>query len=110
MTPGLFDPPGSPSPGGDLEGGDARQTFYWQDRDKGENVIFRLPRNIRLNDNILVREDEMALFLRDGKEVFRLSGVPRPQVFRELCLKQRDALPARGNVVPEPAAASAAVT
>lgn len=67
MTPGLFDPPGGPSPGGDLEGGDARQTFYWQDRDKGENVIFRLPRNIRLNDNILVREDEMALFLRDGK-------------------------------------------
>lgn len=51
-----------------------------------------------------------VLFLRDGQEVFRLSGVPRPQVFRKICLKQRDALPARGNVVPEPAAASAAVT
>jgi membrane protease subunit (stomatin/prohibitin family) len=52
---------------GALEGSDARQTFVWQDRDKGENVIFRLPRNIQLNDNIVVREDEIAIFLRDGK-------------------------------------------
>lgn len=67
MIPNPFDRASGPSEPGDLEGGDARQTFYWQDRDKGENVIFRLPRNIRLNDNVVVREDEMAVFVRDGK-------------------------------------------
>ena len=30
-----------------------------------------------------------VVFLRGGQEVFRLAGVPRPQTFRELCLKQR---------------------
>jgi membrane protease subunit (stomatin/prohibitin family) len=62
-----FNPFGSRPPQGDLEGADARQTYYWKDLDKGENVIYRLPRNIRLNDNIVVREDEMAIFFRDGK-------------------------------------------
>ncbi len=32
------------------------------------------------------------VFLRDGLEVFRLAGVPRPQIFREVCLKQRMSL------------------
>jgi membrane protease subunit (stomatin/prohibitin family) len=62
-----FTPPDPPGPRGDIAGAEARQTFYWEDPFKGENVLFRLPRNIRLNDNIVVREDEYALFFRDGK-------------------------------------------
>jgi len=42
-------------------------TFKWEDVDKRNNVMFRLPRNIRFNDNIVVREDEVAVFYRDGK-------------------------------------------
>jgi membrane protease subunit (stomatin/prohibitin family) len=30
-------------------------------------VMWKVPRNIRLNDNIVVREDEIAVFYRDGK-------------------------------------------
>ena len=37
------------------------------------------------------RAGEM-LFKRDGNEVFRLSGVLRPEVFRQVCLKARTAL------------------
>jgi hypothetical protein len=33
-----------------------------------------------------------VVFLRDGREVFRLSGVPRPETFRAICLKQRNTL------------------
>lgn len=32
------------------------------------------------------------VFLRDGNEVFRLCGVSRPEVFRQVCLKARTAL------------------
>ena len=42
-------------------------TFKWEDGDKRGNIMFRLPRNIRWNDNIVVREDEIAVFYRDGK-------------------------------------------
>jgi membrane protease subunit (stomatin/prohibitin family) len=42
-------------------------TFNWEDRYKGENVMFRVPKNIRYNDNVVVREDEYAVFFRDGK-------------------------------------------
>ncbi|KAB2947759.1 MAG: SPFH domain-containing protein [Candidatus Methanoperedens sp.] len=42
-------------------------TFMWDDAAKGENVIFRIPRNLIWNDNVVVREDEYAVFLRDGK-------------------------------------------
>jgi membrane protease subunit (stomatin/prohibitin family) len=42
-------------------------TFSWEDQDKRGNIMYRLPRNIRLNDNIVVREDEIAAFYRDGK-------------------------------------------
>jgi len=53
---------------GDSEKGKvARKTFTWEDSVKGENVMYRFPRNIELNDNVVVREDECALFLRDGK-------------------------------------------
>jgi membrane protease subunit (stomatin/prohibitin family) len=43
------------------------ETFKWEDADKRNNIMFRLPRNIRYNDNIVVREDEIAVFYRDGK-------------------------------------------
>jgi len=42
-------------------------TFIWEDQNKRTNVMWKLPRNIRLNDNIVVREDEIAVFYRDGK-------------------------------------------
>ena len=39
----------------------------WEDQFKAGNVLWKVPRNIRLNDNIVVREDEIAVFYRDGK-------------------------------------------
>ncbi len=42
-------------------------TIIWEDAYKGPNVMWRVPRNIRLNDNVVVREDEYAVFMRDGK-------------------------------------------
>jgi membrane protease subunit (stomatin/prohibitin family) len=42
-------------------------TLLWEDAYKGPNVMWRVPRNIRLNDNVVVREDEFAVFMRDGK-------------------------------------------
>lgn len=42
-------------------------TFMWDDAAKGENVMFRIPRNLIWNDNVVVREDEYAVFFRDGK-------------------------------------------
>jgi membrane protease subunit (stomatin/prohibitin family) len=43
------------------------ETFKWEDIDKRGNIMYRLPRNIKFNDNIVVREDEIAVFYRDGK-------------------------------------------
>jgi membrane protease subunit (stomatin/prohibitin family) len=51
------------------------ETFKWEDVDKRTNIMYRLPRNIRLNDNIVVREDEIAVFYRDGKV---LAYIDRP--------------------------------
>jgi membrane protease subunit (stomatin/prohibitin family) len=42
-------------------------TILWEDAYKGPNVMWRVPRNIKLNDNVVVREDEYAVFMRDGK-------------------------------------------
>jgi len=50
-------------------------TFKWEDVDKRGNIMFRIPRNIRFNDNIVVREDETAVFFRDGKA---LAYIDRP--------------------------------
>jgi membrane protease subunit (stomatin/prohibitin family) len=50
-------------------------TFKWEDRDKRSNIMYRMPRNIRFNDNIVVREDEVAVFFRDGKA---LAYIDRP--------------------------------
>jgi membrane protease subunit (stomatin/prohibitin family) len=50
-------------------------TFKWEDSDKRSNLMYRMPRNIRFNDNIVVREDEIAVFYRDGKA---LAYIDRP--------------------------------
>jgi len=48
------------------------------------------------------------LFLSNGQERLRLSGVPRPEVFRQGCLKARTALLSVGEVLRQQAAAAAA--
>jgi len=50
-------------------------TIAWDDVAKGNNLLWRAPRNIRFNDNIVVREDEYAVFFRDGKA---LAYIDRP--------------------------------
>ena len=54
----------------------ARNTYSWPNEYKGENIMYRLPTNIYYNDNIVVNEDEFAVFLRDGKamHVFDQAG------------------------------------
>lgn len=42
-------------------------TIAWEDQFKQGAVLWKAHRNIRLNDNIVVREDEIAVFYRDGK-------------------------------------------
>ncbi len=42
-------------------------TLSWPDEEKRATLIWKHPRNIHLNDNIVVREDEIAVFFRDGK-------------------------------------------
>ena len=61
-----------PPKGGSLFGS---TTINWEDAYKGPNIMWRVPRNIRLNDNIVVREDEIAVFFRDGKV---LAYIDRP--------------------------------
>ena len=51
------------------------ETFKWEDADKRSNIMYRMPRNIKFNDNIVVREDETAVFFRDGKA---LAYIDRP--------------------------------
>ncbi|HXW36486.1 MAG TPA: SPFH domain-containing protein [Nitrososphaerales archaeon] len=58
------DQSGIPATGGSLLGS---TTIVWEDQFKQDNVLWKVPRNIRLNDNIVVREDEIAVFYRDGK-------------------------------------------
>ncbi len=55
---------GIPATGGSVLGS---TTIEWEDQFKQDNVLWKVPRNIRLNDNIVVREDEIAVFYRDGK-------------------------------------------
>jgi len=58
-----------PAQGGSVFGS---TTIMWDDQYKQPspgvyNALWRVPRNIKLNDNIVVREDETAVFYRDGK-------------------------------------------
>lgn len=50
-------------------------TILWEDAEKRNNVMWKVPRNIRFNDNIVVREDEIVVFFRDGKA---LDYIDRP--------------------------------
>lgn len=50
-------------------------TFEWEPVQKGQNVVWKYPKNIRMNDNVVVKEDELAIFMRDGKA---LSYLDRP--------------------------------
>jgi membrane protease subunit (stomatin/prohibitin family) len=45
-------------------------TFEWEDQFKQGNIMWKVPRLIRLNDNAVVREDETAVFFRDGKAIW----------------------------------------
>src|SRR2546425_988132 len=56
--------PSVPATGGSVLG---TTTIAWDDEFKAGNIMWKVPRNIRLNDNIVVREDEIAVFYRDGK-------------------------------------------
>ncbi len=53
-----------PEKGGSVAGS---ITIAWETQFKEGNVMWKVPRLIRLNDNIVVREDETAVFYRDGK-------------------------------------------
>jgi len=55
---------GIPATGGSVMGS---TTIVWEDQFKEGSALWKAPRNIRLNDNIVVREDEIAVFYRDGK-------------------------------------------
>jgi len=52
-------------------------TFIWDDANKRGNIMWRVPRNIKWNDNIVVREDEIAVFYRDGKALDYLDRADR---------------------------------
>ena len=56
--------PDIPPTGGSVLGS---TTVVWEDQFKQGSALWKVPRNIRLNDNIVVREDEIAVFYRDGK-------------------------------------------
>ena len=57
------------------EGLTSSMTIAWDDAFKRNNLMWKVPRNIRMNDNIVVREDEIAVFYRDGKA---LAYIDRP--------------------------------
>jgi membrane protease subunit (stomatin/prohibitin family) len=44
-------------------------TVAWDNQYKQGNIMWKVPRNIQWNDNIIVREDEIAVFFRDGKAI-----------------------------------------
>ncbi len=62
--------------GKSTDGDVARNTYTWPNEYKGENIMYRLPTNVYYNDNIIVMEDEYAVFMRDGKamHVFDQAG------------------------------------
>ena len=78
-----------PAKGGSLIGA---TTINWEDIYKGPNVMWRVPRNIRWNDNVVVRQDEIAVFFRDGKV---LAYLDRPDRYALTSLNA----PLLGNLV-----------
>jgi membrane protease subunit (stomatin/prohibitin family) len=80
-----------PPKGGSLIGA---TTINWEDAYKGNNVMWRVPRNIKWNDNVVVRQDETAVFYRDGKV---LAYLDRPDRYALTSLNA----PLLGNLVKE---------
>ncbi len=80
-----------PPKGGSLIGA---TTIVWEDAYKGPNVMWRVPRNIKWNDNVVVRQDETAVFYRDGKV---LAYLDRPDRYALTSLNA----PLLGNLVKE---------
>ena len=78
-----------PPKGGSLIGA---TTIVWEDVYKGPNVMWRVPRNVRWNDNVVVRQDETAVFFRDGKV---LAYLDRPDRYALTSLNA----PLLGNLV-----------
>ena len=62
---------------GRKEGLTSSMTIAWDDQFKRSNIMWKVPRNIRMNDNIVVREDEIAVFYRDGKALAYLDKPDR---------------------------------
>ncbi len=62
---------------GHREGLPGSMTIAWDDQFKRGNIMWKVPRNIRMNDNIIVREDEIAVFYRDGKALAYLDKPDR---------------------------------
>src|SRR5437867_3170355 len=59
------------------EGLTSSMTIAWDDAFKRNNIMWKVPRNIRMNDNSVVREDEIAVFYRDGKALAYLDRPDR---------------------------------
>jgi membrane protease subunit (stomatin/prohibitin family) len=59
------------------EGLTGSMTIAWDNQFKMNNIMWKVPRNIRMNDNIVVREDEIAVFYRDGKALAYLDRPDR---------------------------------
>lgn len=72
-----------PAKGGSLIGA---TTINWEDAYKGPNVMWRVPRNIKWGDNVVVRQDETAVFYRDGKV---LAYLDRPDRYALTSLNAR---------------------
>ena len=72
-----------PASGGSLIGA---TTINWEDAYKGPNVMWRVPRNIKWGDNVVVRQDETAVFYRDGKV---LAYLDRPDRYSLTSLNAR---------------------
>src|SRR3990170_1888601 len=62
------------------EGVTTSMTVAWDDQFKRGNIMWKVPRNIRMNDNIVVREDEIAVFYRDGKALAYLDRPVRAHI------------------------------
>jgi len=52
-------------------------TMDWPDQYKRGVIMWKVPRNIKMNDNIVVREDEFAVFYRDGKALMYIDKPDR---------------------------------
>src|SRR5437667_1403723 len=52
---------------GHKEGIAGSMTIALDGQFKRQNSMWKVPRNVRMNDNVVVREDEIPVFYRDGK-------------------------------------------